>query len=78
MKAYTLIAASLLAVPVVALQAAQQPAQPVTQQQTGHILSAETHKSHHTTTVYNSTTGQYSHGGGTSVWNDPLQLYQLI
>jgi hypothetical protein len=55
MKAYTLIATFLMAMPVLAQQAAQQPAQPVaqtaTQQQTGHILSAETHKSHHTTSV---------------------------
>ncbi|SRR5216684_1670471 len=74
MKAYTLIAAVLLTVPVGAQQAAQQPAQPVAQPavppQTGHVLSAETHRSHHTTSVYNSSTGQYSHGGGTSVERD--------
>lgn len=73
MKTYTLIVALLLAMSVVAQQAAQQPARPVaqpaTQQQTGHVLSAETHKSHHTTSVYNSSTGQSS-GSGTSVQRD--------
>jgi hypothetical protein len=69
----------LWAVPVVAQQTAQQPAQPVTQQQTGHILSAETHRSHHTTSVYNSTTGQYSHGAGTSVQRDTeVQVGNLV
>src|SRR5438552_13166592 len=67
-----LLIANILTVPVRAQQATQQPAQPVAQattaqQQTGHVLSAETHKSHHSTSVYNSSTGQYSHGGGTSV-----------
>lgn len=57
MQVYTLMTALLLAVPVVEQQVAQEPAQPVTQQQTGHVLSAETHKSHHSTSVYNSTTG---------------------
>jgi hypothetical protein len=79
MKAYILTTALLLALPVGALQAVepmttQQPAQPAAepsaQQFTGHILSAETHKSHHTTSVYNSSSGQYSHGGGTSVQRD--------
>jgi hypothetical protein len=53
MKAYTLLAAMLLTVPVGAQQAAQQPAQqqaqpvgqPAVPQQTGHVLSAETHTS---------------------------------
>lgn len=85
MKAYTLIAALLLAVPVVAQQAAQQPAQAETRtpqpaaQLTGHVLSAETHKSHHSTSVYNSTNGQWSHGGGTSVQRDTeIQVGNLI
>lgn len=83
MKAKVLIAALLLAMPVVVQQAAQQPTQPVaqlaTQQPTGHVLSAETHKSHHTTSVYNSTTGQYSHGGGTSVQRDTeIQVGNLV
>ena len=82
MKAYILIAV-MLAVPTVAQQAAQQPvqqvAQPAAQQLTGHILSAETHKSHHSTSVYNSTTGQYSHGGGTSVERDTeIQVGSLV
>jgi hypothetical protein len=69
MKAHTLAAVLLLAVPVVAQQAAQQPVQPAARL-TGHILSAETHRSHHTTSVYNSSNGQYSHGGGTSLERD--------
>jgi len=49
MKAYILIAV-LLAVPVVARQTAQQPAHPESQAPTqpavtGHVLSAETHRS---------------------------------
>jgi hypothetical protein len=83
MKVYVLIAALLLALPVAGQQAAQevakQPAQPTTQQLTGHILGAETHKSHHTTSVYNSSTGQYSHGGGTAVERDTeIQVGSLI
>jgi hypothetical protein len=87
MKTYTLVAALLLTVPVgareVAREAAQQAAQPVaqpaTQQQSGHILSAETHRSHHTTSVYNSSSGQYGHGGGTSVQRDTeIQVGNLI
>ena len=75
MNAYTLTAALLLAVPVGAQQAAQQPAQ----QLTGHVLSAETHRSHHTTSVYNPSTGQYSHGGGTSVERDTeIQVGNLV
>jgi len=78
MKAYICIAALLLTVPAEAQQAAQ-PAQPAIQQLTGHILSAETHRSHHTTSVYNSTTGQYSHGGGTSVESDTeIQVGNLV
>jgi hypothetical protein len=84
MKAYTLIAVLLLGAPVVPQQAAQQSAQPETQAPaqpalTGHVLSAETHKSHHTTSVYNSSTGQYSHGGGTSVQRDTeIQVGNLV
>jgi hypothetical protein len=79
-KAHTLIAALLLAVPLVAQQPApperQTPAQPAV---TGHVLSAETHRSHHTTSVYNSSTGQYSHGGGTSVERDTeIQVGNLV
>jgi hypothetical protein len=78
MKAYTLAAVLLLAVPVVAQQAAQQPVQPAAQL-TGHVLSAETHRSHHTTSVYNSSNGQYSHGGGTSVERDTeIQVGNLV
>lgn len=41
-------------------------------------MSAETHKSHHTTSVYNSSTGQ-STGGGTSVQRDTeIQVGNLI
>jgi hypothetical protein len=87
MKICTIVVALVLTVPVGARQAAQegarQPAQPVaqlaTQQQSGHVLSAETHKSRHTTSVYNSSTGQYSHGGGTSVQRDTeIQVGNLI
>ena len=87
MKTSALVAALLLTMAVGARQAAQgavqqtaQPvAQPAKQQQTGHVLSAETHKSHHTTSVYNSATGQYSHGGGTSVQRDTeIQVGNLI
>jgi hypothetical protein len=83
MKVYSLIAALLLAVPVLGQQATQevakQPAQPTTQQLTGHILSAETHKSHQTTSIYNSSTGQYSHGGGTAVQRDTeIQVGNLV
>jgi len=79
MHAYTVIVASLLAVPVVAQQVAQQPPQPATQQQTGHILSAETHRSHHSTSIYNPSTGQNSYGGGTSVQRDTeIQVGNLI
>jgi hypothetical protein len=82
MKAHTLIAALLLAVPV-AQQAAQQPAQsaaqPAAHQLTGHILSAETHRSHHSTSVYNPSTGQTSYGGGNSVQRDTeIQVGNLI
>ena len=82
MKTYTLAAALLLAVPVVAQQAAPQSAQPVAQpaaQLTGHILSAETHRSHHSTSVYNPSTGQTSSGGGTSIERDTeIQVGNLI
>ena len=78
MKAYTLATVLLLAVPVVAQQAAQQPVQPAAQL-TGHVLSAEKHRSHHTTSVYNSSNGQYSHGGGTSVERDTeIQVGNLV
>jgi hypothetical protein len=82
MKAYTLIVALLSAVPVGAWQAAQQPAQPVAQpaqQLTGHVLSAETHRSHHSTSVYNPSTGQTSYGGGSSVQRDTeIQVGNLV
>lgn len=61
MKMYILIAALLLAVHVVAQQAPQQPAQPATQQ-TGHVLSAETHGASGTTSSYDYSTGKWSHG----------------
>jgi hypothetical protein len=73
MKAYSLVAVLLLAVPVMAQQAAQQPVQPVAQspaQLTGHVLSAETHRSHHTTSITNPSTGQTSYGGGNSFQRD--------
>jgi hypothetical protein len=60
-------------------QTGQTVAQAATQQQTGHVLSAETHKSHHTTSVYNPSTGQYSHGGGTSVQRETeIQVGNLV
>jgi len=91
MKKHTLIAALFSAVLMLVQQsaaqsttpqptAAEQPAQPAAQPEvTGHVLSAETHKSHHTTSVYNSSTGQYSHGGGTSVERDTeIQVGNLV
>jgi hypothetical protein len=81
MKTHTLAAALLLAFPVAQL-AAQQPAPPVAQsaaQLTGHVLSAETHRSHHSTSVYNPSTGQTSSGGGTSIQRDTeIQVGSLI
>jgi|HubBroStandDraft_2_1064218.scaffolds.fasta_scaffold813303_1 hypothetical protein len=82
MNPYTLIAPLLLAVPV-AQQTAQQPEQPVAQpagqQLTGHVLSAETHRSHHSTSVYNPSTGQTSSGGGTSIQRDiEIQIGNLV
>jgi hypothetical protein len=48
-------------------------------QQIGHVLSAETHKAHHTTSVYNSQTGQWSYGGGNSVQRDTeIQVGGLV
>jgi hypothetical protein len=75
MKACAFVATLLFAVPVVA----QQAAQPATQQQlTGHILSAEKHRSHHATTVYSST-GESSNGGGISVQRDTqIQIGNLV
>ena len=46
---------------------------------TGHILSAETHRSHHSTSVYNPSTGQTSYGGGNSVQRDTeIQVGNLV
>ena len=74
MKARTLVAALLCAVPVMA----QQATQPATQQLTGHILSAEKHRSHHATTIYSST-GESSNGGGISVQRDTeIQIGNLV
>jgi len=71
MKAWTFVATLLFAVPVVAQQAAQQ-------QLTGHILSAEKHRSHHATTVYSST-GESSNGGGISVQRETeIQIGNLV
>ena len=71
MKAWTFVATLLFAVPVVAQQAAQQ-------QPTGHILSAEKHRSHHATTVYSST-GESSNGGGISVQRETeIQIGNLV
>jgi len=78
MKAFIFTAALLLAAPVIAQQAAQQPAPPATQL-TGHVLSAETHRSHHSTSLYNPSTGQTSSGGGTSVERDTeIQVGNLV
>jgi hypothetical protein len=85
MKAYTFLAVLLFVVPVAAQQAAPQTAQPIAQpaqpaqQLTGHVLSAETHRSHHSTSVYNPSTGQTSSGGGTSIErNTEVQVGNLI
>jgi negative regulator of sigma E activity len=79
MKACTLITALLLTVPVTAQQTAQQPEQPVARQLTGHVLSAETHRSHHSTSVYNPSTGQTSSGGGNSIERDTeIQVGNLV
>jgi hypothetical protein len=68
MKACTFVATLLFAVPVVAQQ-----------HLTGHILSAEKHRSHHSTSVYNSSNGQWSQGGGTSVQRDTeIQIGNLV
>ncbi len=85
MKAYTLVAVLLMTASFDTQMRAQQ-SQPAnqesaaaTQQLTGHVLSAETHRSHHTTSVYNSSTGQYSHGGGNSVQSETeIQVGKLI
>jgi hypothetical protein len=70
MKACILIAALFFALPVVAQQS---------QQLTGHILSAEKHRSHHSTSLYNSSNGQWSEGGGTSVQRDTeIQIGNLV
>ena len=80
MKTCTLIAALLSVVPVSAQHAAQQPAQPVQPAAlTGHVLSAKTHRSHHSTSVYNPSTGQTSSGGGTSIERDTeIQVGSLV
>jgi hypothetical protein len=73
MKACTLVATLLFAVPVVAQQAAQ-PAQ----QLTGHILSAEKHRSRNATTIYSST-GESSNGGGISVQRETdIQIGNVV
>jgi hypothetical protein len=73
LKTCAFVAALLFAVPVVA----QQPAQP-TQQLTGHILSAEKHRSHHATTIYSST-GESSNGGGISVQRETdIQIGKVV
>jgi hypothetical protein len=63
-----------------AQQATQQTAQPVQPAAlTGYVLSAETHKSHHSTSVYNPSTGQTSSGGGTSIERDSeIQVGNLV
>jgi hypothetical protein len=74
--ACTLMTALLVTVPVLAQQTTQQAAQPAV---TGHVLSAETHRSHHSTSVYNPSTGQTSSGGGTSVQRETeIQVGNLI
>jgi len=79
MKAHILIAV-LMAVPVAAEQATQEaPQQPTRPAVTGHVLSAETHRSHHSTSVYNPSTGQRSYGGGNSVQRDTeIQVGNLV
>lgn len=67
MKLNTIFAVVLLATPVFA------------QQPTGHVLSAEAHRSHHSTSIYNSSTGQYSHGSGVTVEGQTeIQVGNLI
>jgi hypothetical protein len=89
MKTNILIAAFALAVPLMAQQATQtappaaqpagQPAQPASQQLTGHVLSAETHSSASTTSVRNSSTGQWSHGVTSSEERDTeIQVGNLV
>jgi hypothetical protein len=71
MKKLALIVGMLLAVPIVAQQAVQQ--------MTGHVLSAETHRSHTSTSVYNPSTGQNSYGGGNSIQRDTeIQIGNLV
>ncbi len=82
MKAYILITALLLAVPVGAQQAAQQPEQPAAQpttQLTGHVLSAETHSSHATSSTYDQATGKRSRGSTNAVESDTeIQVGNLV
>jgi hypothetical protein len=67
MKTHTLLAAILFAMPA----AAQRP--------TGHVLSAEAHSSHHSTSLYNSSNGQYSNGSGVTVEGQTdIQVGNLI
>jgi hypothetical protein len=77
MKACTFVATLLFAVPFMAQQA-EQPAQPTTQQLTGHILSAAKHRSHNATTIYSST-GESSNGGGFSVQRETdIQIGNVV
>jgi hypothetical protein len=78
MKAHTLIATLLLAVPVAAQQAAQLPTQPV-QQLTGHVLGAERHRSHGTTSTYNQSAGTWNHGSSNAVEsNTEIQVGNFV
>jgi hypothetical protein len=67
--------ASTFAVPLFfALPIAAQQSQPLT----GHILSAEKHRSHHATTIYSST-GESSNGAGISVQRDTeIQIGNVV
>jgi hypothetical protein len=67
MKSYALAVALMVAVAVNA------------QQQTGHVLSAETHRSHGTSSIYNQSSGTWSHGSTNSKDSDTeIQVGNLV
>jgi hypothetical protein len=85
MKAHTLVVVLFVAASFGAQgmaqqsQPANQESTPATQQLTGHVLSAESHSARHATSLYNSSTGQYSRGRGTSIQSETeIQVGKLV
>lgn len=75
MRLWPVIATILFGISV----AGQEASLPTLRQRMAHVLSAETHRSHHSTSVYNPTTGQNSYGGGNSVERDTeIQIGNLV